>query len=338
LRHIRQLSYILTALLLLFSILILPSSAAAVTAVPTPSAVFVDGREMPFDAYFINGNNYFKIRDIAYALSGSAKQFQVTYDERTRQIDLTLNTAYTPEGDELTQSGQARSAAAYLTNSEVYLNGEKLSLIAYFVNDNNYVKLRDLAAVVDFGVTYNTASRAIVIDTSVGYTPDKPEETWPNDLNVTFIGDSIGIDIAPYLKQYFPNIYIDAKVSRQFSAAKGIVQGLMDSGELGPVVVIELGANGTISESHLRALIELIGSDRKVVFVNVQVPRSWCEGDNATLANVVPEYDNAIIADWYSASIHNSGYFYKDGVHPNATGSPILAKLIADAVMDVMSS
>ncbi len=324
-------------MLLLFSLLILPSSAAAVTAVPTPSAVFVDGHEIPFDAYFINGNNYFKIRDIAYALSGSAKQFQVTYDERTKQIDLTLNTAYTPEGDELTL-GQAKSAAAYLTNSEVFLNGEKLSLIAYIINNNNYVKLRDLAAVVDFGVTYNAASRAIVINTSVGYTPDKPAETWPSDLNVTFIGDSIGIDIAPYLKQYFPNIYIDAKVSRQFSAAKGIVQGLLDSDKLGPVVVIELGANGTISESHLRALVELIGSDRKIVFVNVQVPRSWCEGDNATLASVVPEYTNAIIADWYGASIHNSEYFYKDGVHPNNTGSPILAKLIADAVMKIMSS
>ncbi len=40
----------------------------------------------------------------------------------------------------------------------------------------------------------------------------------PKDpLTVTAVGDSIMIDIAPYLKNAFPNIRIDAKIGRQMS-------------------------------------------------------------------------------------------------------------------------
>ncbi len=161
------------------------------------------------------------------------------------------------------------------------------------------------------------------------------DELKPCSLNVTLIGDSVGIDIAPYLQAYFPNIYVDAKVSRQFSAAKSIAQELMAAGKLGPVVVIELGTNGMISESHMRALLDLLGPERKVVFVNIQVPRTWCEGNNEMLKTVCADYDNTIIADWYSASIDQNDYFYSDDVHPNEVGSPVLAKLIHHAIFEI---
>jgi lysophospholipase L1-like esterase len=147
-------------------------------------------------------------------------------------------------------------------------------------------------------------------------------------MKVTLIGDSVGIDIAPYLQQYFPNLYVDAAVSRQFSEAKSIVQQLIESDSLGQAVIIELGSNGIISESHLRALIELIGSEINVVFINIQVPRSWCEGNNATLSKVCAEYANVAVADWYSVSVGQDEFFYSDDVHPNSIGSPILAKIV----------
>jgi hypothetical protein len=145
-------------------------------------------------------------------------------------------------------------------------------------------------------------------------------------MKVTLIGIPLGIDIAPYLQQYFPNLYVDAAVSRQFSEAKGIVQQLIESDSLGQAVIIELGSNGIISESHLRALIELIGSEINVVFINIQVPRSWCEGNNATLSKVCAEYANVAVADWYSVSDGQDEFFYSDDVHPNSIGSPILVK------------
>lgn len=166
--------------------------------------------------------------------------------------------------------------------------------------------------------------------------PDSAQsEIIPNDLIITVIGDSIAIDIAPYLQEYYPNMRLDAEVGRQFYQAKNVITQLLQKNELGSTVVIELGSNGAFSEAHMRALIELIGSDRKIIFINTQVPRPWCLTVNSTLSNISAEYANTTVADWYSASVDKSDYFYKDGFHPNKTGSPILAKVVSEAIDEV---
>jgi hypothetical protein len=63
--------------------------AADAAALPTRSAVMVDGEFMSFQTYFIDGNTYFKLRDIAKAVSGTAKQFEVGYDAAGNAISLT---------------------------------------------------------------------------------------------------------------------------------------------------------------------------------------------------------------------------------------------------------
>ena len=162
-----------------------------------------------------------------------------------------------------------------------------------------------------------------------------PTEAAPDNARVTLIGDSIGIDVTPYLKALYPNLNAEAKEGRQFYEAKTVVRQLLDNGKLAPTVVFVLGSNGLIKESLLKELIDMIGSDRKIVFVNTQVPRSWCEGVNETLTNIVAQYPNTIIADWYTASIGKDDYFYNDNVHPNPAGSKIMAQVIAGAITAV---
>jgi peptidoglycan/LPS O-acetylase OafA/YrhL len=170
--------------------------------------------------------------------------------------------------------------------------------------------------------------------------PDPPEESVPAEAEaskqrVTLIGDSIGIDVMPHLKELYPELNAEAKEGRQFYEAKGIIKQLIADEKLAPTVVFVLGSNGLIKESLLKELIELIGSDRKIVFVNTQVPRSWCEGVNTMLTEVADGYPNAIIADWYTASIGKDDYFYNDNVHPNQTGSKVMAQVIAGAITKV---
>ncbi len=324
-----------TVIALLFSVVVQSAEAAAVQATPTASPVFINGVKQEFEAYTINGSNYFKLRDIAYALSGTAKQFEVSYSDLNNQVDLISNAAYTAAGTEMKVSEFAESVAATATSSNIYLDGVKLSLTAYIICESNFIKLRDIAAAINFDVRYIQESSIIEIDTATVYTPVPLEITFPCDLSVTFIGDSVGAGVAPYLKKYFPNMYIDAKASRQFYQAKSIIEKLLQEEKLSSTVVIGLGTNGTVKETDVRALIELIGKDRKLVFVNCRVPRSWCEGDNKTFTKVVAEFANTIIADWYSASAENDQYFYKDGFHPNNTGCTVLAKTIADAVVAI---
>jgi lysophospholipase L1-like esterase len=213
----------------------------------------------------------------------------------------------------------------------VYLDGGKLNLETYVVGVYRFVKLRDLAAAVNFGVDYLAQRDAILIDTTTGYKPPVTSD----GLQITMIGDSLGIGVEPYLKKLLPKLDNNSKVSRQFHHAKAVAQELLQKGRLAPTVIIQLGTNGTVKESDMRALIELIGTDRKIVFVNCQVPRSWSEGNNKTFAKVVPDYPNTIIADWYSVSLDKNNYFAKDGVHPAKTGATVLARVIADAVLAI---
>ena len=85
----------------------------------------------------------------------------------------------------------------------------------------------------------------------------------------------------------------------------------------------------------MRALIELIGCNRKIVFVNCQIPRSWGTSDNETIAAVTADYTNTIIADWYSASLDQDGYLYSDYVHPTIKGATVMAQVVADAVQKI---
>lgn len=145
--------------------------AAPVTAVPTSSPVLVNGVQIAFDAYEINDNNYFKLRDLAYVLNGTGKQFEISWNETENAIALTSGQPYTAVGGEMTSKGEG-SKSAVPTTSKIFLDGTEISLTAYNIGDNNYFKLRDIGAAFDFGVDWDAAAGIIRIDTSKGYTPD----------------------------------------------------------------------------------------------------------------------------------------------------------------------
>lgn len=139
------------------------------TANPTSSKVLVNGKAVGFDAYNINNNNYFKLRDVAQIIRGTDKQFNVTWDGSKNAINLISNTAYESTGGELT-SGDGVSKQSTLSTSTIYKDGIVVKLTAYTINGNNYFKLRDLGKVFDFSVTWDSTNNAIVIDTTQGYT------------------------------------------------------------------------------------------------------------------------------------------------------------------------
>ena len=141
------------------------------TVNPTPSTVYVNGDETAFEAYNIGGSNYFKLRDLAYVLNGTQKQFEVGYDDNTRAISLTSGQQYTSVGGEMAQ-GDGKSKTATPTASKIYLDGKELNLIVYNIGGNNFFKLRDLMEAIDVYVGYDNATRAITLDTTREYIPE----------------------------------------------------------------------------------------------------------------------------------------------------------------------
>ena len=45
--------------------------------------------EVQFEAYNINGSNYFKLRDVAYAMNGTSKQFDVRWNSGISILSMT---------------------------------------------------------------------------------------------------------------------------------------------------------------------------------------------------------------------------------------------------------
>ncbi|MEK8128055.1 hypothetical protein WMW72_09090 [Paenibacillus filicis] len=144
-----------------------PSETAA--AQPTASKVLVNGKEVAFEAYSINGNNYFKLRDLAQAVTGTEKQFEVGWDAAKNAIGLEAGKAYTPAGGELAASSGTGAQVANPTGSKIYLDGKEVPLTAYNIGGNNYFKLRDIASALNIGITWDGQASLIGIDTKSDY-------------------------------------------------------------------------------------------------------------------------------------------------------------------------
>ena len=160
--------------------------AAGVTATRTASRVTVDGIVETFDAYNIDNYNYFKLRDIAYILSGTAKQFEVTWDGSKNAINLVSGKAYTVTGGEMAAPVGKGKKTANLCTSTVLLDGKEIKLTAYTIEGYNYFKLRDLGSTFDFCVEWDAKKSTVVIESMFGYLPINRSDSYSyiSDVNI----------------------------------------------------------------------------------------------------------------------------------------------------------
>jgi lysophospholipase L1-like esterase len=137
------------------------------------------------------------------------------------------------------------------------------------------------------------------------------------------------LDIQADLQTDIPGVRVDGLVSRQFETGIGVVQADRAAGTLGNVLVVELGTNGTVTPADFTAMMQAAAGVRRVVFVNVDVPRSWEAEDNAVLAAGVAQYPGvAVLANWYALSSGHPEWFTPDQVHLEPAGAAALAGLI----------
>lgn len=135
-----------------------------VQALVSTHKVSVDGTRQPAAAYNINGSNYFKLRDIAYILSGTNYSFEVEWNDALKSINLTTGKNYTPVGGEMSGVGSVTQFGTP-TTAALYVNGVRVDPEAYNINGNNYYKIRDIADVIGFGIDWDQATSTVIIST-----------------------------------------------------------------------------------------------------------------------------------------------------------------------------
>ena len=135
-------------------------------ATPIASAVIVNDTEVEFYAYEIYGNNFFRLRDLAYILSGTEKQFDVAWNGELNAVVITSGQSYTVIGGEMALGNSTGSFTPTPSDNGFILDGEGIILTSYLINGNNFVRLRDVGAVLDFWVGFDGR---VLIDTSYPY-------------------------------------------------------------------------------------------------------------------------------------------------------------------------
>jgi len=152
------------------------------------SPVFVNGREFEFEAFRIGGYNYFKLRDLAYALNGTEKQFDVRFDSGTRTVSIMSGQPYRVIGGEMTRNTRA-TREPLPTNAAIMLDGNELNFVVYNIGGYNYFRLRDIAYALDFSVSWSDGR--ILVDTGKGYAGPAPSGNRLAQPN----GQAHGIDL-----------------------------------------------------------------------------------------------------------------------------------------------
>ena len=137
----------------------------------------IDGKDVAMDIYIIDDYSYFKLRDLAYAMTGTSKQFDTIWIEADQAIHLQTGIPYTltgsgtegkPSQGEPSQGepSQLKDAVAVPSSAHLFVDGNPENVSAYTIQDYTYYKLRDLSSLVGFEIAWDEQNATIDIDTS----------------------------------------------------------------------------------------------------------------------------------------------------------------------------
>ena len=98
--------------------------------------------------------------------------------------------------------------------------------------------------------------------------------TVPSDP-ITAVGDSVMIGAARELNRALDDPAIQADVGLQAADANAILKRRRAAGQLGDVVVVNVGTNGKFSPEQFDEMMRILADVPRVVFVNVKAPRPW---------------------------------------------------------------
>ena len=165
----KKISMLLAILML---ITIIPTAfadgAKEMKAVKSSQKITLDKEAVEVAAYNIAGSNYLKLRDVAAIMSGKKKQFNIDYNAERKLIVVETGKPYTKLESDLKPIKEA-SAKAILSEKAIILNGDDEDIDTAFINETNYVKLRDIAKIANFYVEYDEPTQTVILKSDEAY-------------------------------------------------------------------------------------------------------------------------------------------------------------------------
>lgn len=158
-----------------------------------------------------------------------------------------------------------------------------------------------------------TAAESEPAPTSSSAEPTPTQRT-PYTGEVLAFGDYVLVSAKSCLKKL--GYVVDATTDRRVTAAATDLRARGD--DIPGGVLVHLGANGGATPQDLDAIMEILGSDRTVVWTTIQIPddpeRYTFEKDtNAAIAGLAEAYPNVRVFSWNAMSPTNPDWLNADG-------------------------
>ena len=161
----------------------------------------------------------------------------------------------------------------------------------------------------------------------------KPSGSMPlKHGKVVVFGDSVVLSGRVALQANLKSMSLDAAVGRQPWEIAKRIKIRRSEDRLSSFVVIHMGTNGLVTRRDLEPILRQLKDRKRVVVVDVQVPRVWMKQTNKMIYSLVPKYKNVRLATWHLASRGHSNYFTSDGVHLTPAGGKVFARIIRQAL------
>lgn len=140
------------------------------------------------------------------------------------------------------------------------------------------------------------------------------------NIELVIIGDSVALGARTALRESFPHLQLDAAVSRNWRAAKKLLEDLYEKGKLPAYIVIALGTNPTSEEEACAVeILEWLPAGSRMIVVTPfdgrPAKRTRTEETARMLRSLAKEYAYLSVADWESVALENASGLTSDGVH-----------------------
>ena len=140
-------------------------AADSAVASGSNTVVLVNNHAQEIYPYNIDGNNYFKLRDLAAVLANTSSSFAVQWDSNRNAISLDTAKSYTVLENDLQFPHGMQTVEAVASDALLYCDGKRLATQAYNINGSNYFKLRDIGKATGFDVVWDEDLQLMRIET-----------------------------------------------------------------------------------------------------------------------------------------------------------------------------
>lgn len=145
------------------------------------------------------------------------------------------------------------------------------------------------------------------------------------------VGDSPMLLALTYLAD--KGFRANARGCRFFDEGLDLIDKLEEKDKLPRLVVIALGANGSITTGQIHDALDIVGKKRILGLVTPRESGGGSSSDAEHIRDEAKKHENRIVLlDWVEYSAGHGSWFQPDGLHLTFDGAEAMADLIAKSL------